>query len=57
MSREQTYPSDCSHSEWELLAPLVPEPRSGTPVGGRPILYARRDVMDGIAYVVGTGCS
>ncbi|MGH9100877.1 MAG: IS5 family transposase [Acidimicrobiales bacterium] len=57
MSRSPTYPSDCSDAEWELLAPLVPEPRSGTPIGGRPIIYPRRDILDGIAYVVRTGCS
>jgi transposase len=57
MSRERTYPSDCSDAEWAILEPLVPEPRSGTPAGGRPVVYPRRDVVDGIAYVVRTGCA
>ncbi len=57
MSRERTYPSDCSDAEWAILGPLVPEPRSGTPAGGRPIVYPRRDIVDGIAYVVRTGCA
>ena len=57
MSRERTYPSECSDAEWERIGPLVPEPRSGTPAGGRPAVCARRDIVDGIAHVVRTGCA
>ena len=56
MSRKRTYPSDCSDNEWDLIAELVPEPRCWTAAGGRPIAYPRRDVVDGIFYVVRTGC-
>lgn len=57
MSREDTYPSDCSDAKWELIAPLVPEPRCWTPAGARLILYPRRDIVDGILYLVRTRCS
>jgi len=57
MTRQGVYPSDCSDAEWAILEPLVPPPRSGTPAGGRPVYYERRDIVDGIAYLVRTGCS
>ena len=52
MSRER-YPSDLSDKEWRLLEPLLPPPKST----GRPINYPRREVMNGIRYVLRTGCA
>jgi len=56
MTSPRRYPSDLSDAEWELIEPLIPPPRSGTPKGGRPAA-PRRDVIDAIMYVVRTGCS
>ncbi len=55
MTREGTYPSDSSDTEWAILKPLAPPAGFGTPAGSRPVEYERRDIVDGIAYVVRTG--
>ncbi|WP_420593728.1 transposase [Deinococcus sp.] len=36
-----------SDEEWAILEPLVPAPQAG----GRPAIYARRDIVDAIFYV------
>lgn len=52
MSR-QSYPSDLSDEEWQLLEPLLP----ATKPTGRPLKYPRREVVNGIRYVLRTGCA
>jgi transposase len=54
--RPRTYPSDTTDAEWQILAPLVPVGGTRPGVGGRPVSHPRRDVVDGIRYVVRTGC-
>ena len=54
--RPRTYPSDTSQAEWRILAPLVPVGGTRPGVGGRPVSYPRRDVVDAIRYVMRTGC-
>lgn len=49
----QSYPSDLSDHQWQLLEPLLPPPKSE----GRPIKYPRREVLNGIVYVLRTGCA
>ncbi len=51
--KRKSYPSDLSEREWRLLEPLLPPPKPG----GRPIKYARREVVNGIRYVLRTGCA
>lgn len=46
------YPTDLSDAEWALLAPLVPAPLPG----GRPPRHERREIVNGILYVLRTGC-
>lgn len=46
------YPTDLSDAEWTLLAPLIPSPK----LGGRPPKWTRRHLLDGIFYVVRSGC-
>ena len=53
MSRQQRYPSDLTNEQWALLEPLLPVPRTG----GRPEKHPRRSVVDGVLYVVRTGCA
>lgn len=55
MIRRTSYPTDLSKAEWELLAPLVPQPISN-PKGGRPPIN-RREIINGIRYVVRSGCA
>jgi len=47
------YPSDVTDAQWEILAPLIPEPGAWSP--REPI--ARREIVNGIFYVLRTGCS
>ena len=55
MSPWRHYPTDLTDEQWEVLAPLLPQPkwRPGGP-GRRP--YALRRVLNGIFYVTKTGC-
>ena len=46
------YPSDLSNAEWAILEPLIPAAKPG----GRPCIWTRRHVMNGIFYVVRSGC-
>lgn len=47
------YPSDLTDREWEVLRPLLPGRRPGP---GRPRAIDLRAVVDGIRYVLRTGC-
>ena len=46
------YPSDLSDREWGILAPLLPLPKAG----GRPRTVRLRRILDGIFYVLRSGC-
>ena len=47
-----TYPSDLSDAEWELLEHHLPAPKRR----GRPRLHSPRDVLDAVFYVLKSGC-
>src|ERR1700687_3285842 len=49
--RTQTYPSDVTDAQWVLIEPHLP-----VYPGGRPRKTNLRDVVDGIFYVLRTGC-
>lgn len=52
--RQRRYPSDTTDAEWALLAPLLPAPACG--IGrGRPEKHPRREIVDGIRYLVDNG--
>ena len=46
------YPSDLTDAEWQLIAPLIPPAKRG----GRRREVDLREVMNGILYVLSTGC-
>lgn len=46
------YPTDLSDAEWAILEPLVPAPKPS----GRPTKWTRRQILDGIFYLVRAGC-
>jgi transposase len=46
------YPSDLTDAEWALVAPLIPPARRG---GNRRHVDVR-EVVDGLMYVLSTGC-
>jgi transposase len=43
-------------AEWAVIEPLLPAPGSTTRQGGCPGSYCRRDIIDGIRYLVHNGC-
>jgi putative transposase len=48
-----TYPSDLSEREWALLEPLLPAAKPG----GRPRSVNLRCILNGIFYLLRTGCA
>lgn len=46
------YPSDLTDGEWAIVAPLLPPARRG----GRHRSVNLREVVNGVMYVLGTGC-
>jgi transposase len=49
--RTQTYPSDITDAQWVLIEPQLP-----VYAGGRPRKTNLRDVVDGLFYILRTGC-
>lgn len=52
MSRK-AYKSDLSNQQWELIKPLIPPAKTG----GHPRTVDTREVINGIFYVLRTGCT
>ena len=46
------YPSDLTDAEWSLVAPMIPPAKRG----GRRREVSVREVLNGIFYVLSTGC-
>lgn len=46
------YPSDLTDEEWDLLRPLIPAAKHG----GRPRAVNIREVINGLLYILATGC-
>ena len=53
MDKRKAYPTDLKDEEWQIVEPLIPAVKPG----GRPAKYSRREIVNGIAYVLGSGCS
>jgi putative transposase len=49
----EIYPSDLTDAEWTILEPLIPPGKSG----GRPREVEMRAVLNGIFYVLRSGCA
>jgi transposase len=54
--RIHTYPSDLTDAQWERISPYIPEPKSGTRAGGRPVTVNRREIVNAVFYLNKTGC-
>jgi putative transposase len=53
MNPRQPYPTDLSDKEWDLINHLVPEAKPG----GRPEKYPKREILNGMFYVLRSGCA
>ena len=51
MESRNRYDTDLTDTEWNHLEPLVPAPKPG----GRPVKHARREILNGIFYIVRSG--
>jgi len=52
MSRT-AYPSDLTDAQWRMIEPLIPPAKQG----GRPRIVNMREILNGIWYVVRSGCA
>jgi putative transposase len=52
MNKKKRYSSDLTDEEWAILEPLIPAAK----LGGRPRKANMREVLNGIFYVLKTGC-
>jgi putative transposase len=50
------YPTDLTDEQWEILAPLLPAPKTDGRTG-RPREFTYREIVNGIFYVLRTGCT
>jgi putative transposase len=50
--KRRVYPSDVTDKEWAILEPLIPAAQPG----GRPQEIERREIVNGILYVLRSGC-
>ena len=48
----QAYSTDLKDTEWQLIAPLLPQPTTG-----RPRLWPVREILNAILYIVRSGCA
>ena len=53
MEPRKPYSTDLSDKEWDLIKHLVPEAKPG----GRPETYPKREILNGIFYIVRGGCA
>jgi putative transposase len=53
MQARKPYPSDLTDPQWKILERMIPVAKPG----GRPPKYERRELLNGILYVLRTGCA
>lgn len=49
----RAYPSSLTDEEWEIIRPILPDAPTG--LRGRPREHSRRDLLNGIFYILRTG--
>ena len=54
--RERAYPTDLTDEQWALMAPFF-APQATEGKTGRPREYPIREIINGIFYVLRTGCT
>jgi putative transposase len=54
MSKTQTYPSDLTDEQWQVIRPLLPKRKMGK--AGRPRIVDQRNLLDAIFYILRAGC-
>jgi len=54
--RSRFYPTDLTDEQWAIMEPFLPEAKTEGRTG-RPRQYCYRDIVNGIFYVLRTGCT
>jgi putative transposase len=54
MSKTESYPSDLTDEQWQLVRPLLPKRKMEK--AGRPRTVEPRDLLDAIFYILRSGC-
>jgi putative transposase len=54
--KRQSYSTDLTDAQWALIEPFFPQPKTEGRTG-RPRLYSYRELVNGILYVLRTGCT
>lgn len=54
MSKRQSYPSDLTDEQWQLIRPLLPKRKRGQ--AGRPRTVEQRDLRDALFSIWRSGC-
>src|SRR2546430_3673855 len=54
--RRRRYPSDTTDAEWQIMAGYIPAGGTVAGLGGGPVTYPRRDIVDAIRYVDHNSC-
>lgn len=54
--RSRAYPTDLTDEQWAIMAPLLPQAKTEGRTG-RPREYDYREIVNGIFYVLRTGCT
>jgi len=49
----RSYSTDLTTTEWQILEPLLPAEKSG----GRHRLYPMREIINGLRYLLRSGCA
>lgn len=57
IQQRKPYDSDIQDHAWNVIKHIIPQCKSNRSVGGRPEVYARREVLNSMLYVLTTGCS
>ena len=53
MPSRNRYPTDLKDEEYAVIKDLIPPPKPG----GRPVKYERREILNGVRYVLRSGCA
>jgi putative transposase len=53
MEPRKPYPTDLTDKEWAFIEPYVPAAKRG----GRPAQYSKREILNGIFYILRGGCA
>src|SRR3984957_8260295 len=54
MSKRQSYPSDLTDEQWQVIRPLLPKRKLGK--AGRPRTGEQRGLLDAIFYILRSAC-